>query len=137
MSARLLDGEVDQWLEDSIGLSRRLLKDLSYAAATDAEVDARKLSGEFSLVHAVPELNAYHPNTLQIAADGPTTYSDRLKHLIHHPFVKRLASVTQLGLVNQVYPTAVHSRLEHSVGTYHNACRFILSLYYDPLSPLF
>ena len=137
MSARLLDGEVDQWLEDGTGLSRRLLKDLSYAVATDAEVDARKLSGEFSLVHAVPELNAYHPNTLQIAADGPTTYSDRLKHLIHHPFVKRLASITQLGLVNQVYPTAVHSRLEHSVGTYHNACRFILSLYYDPLSPLF
>lgn len=137
MAARMLDGHVDQWLEDRVGLDRRLLKDLAYASAEEVEVDVRKLSGEFSIVAAVPELNAYHPNTLQIAADGPTTYSDRLKNLIHHPYVKRLAAITQLGLVNQVYPTAVHSRLEHSIGTYHNACRFILSLYHDPLSPLF
>ena len=39
--------------------------------------------------------------------------------------------------MNQVYPTAMHSRLEHSLGTYHNSCQFVLSLYYDPLSPLF
>ena len=31
----------------------------------------------------------------------------------------------------------MHSRLEHSLGTYHNSCQFVLSLYYDPLSPLF
>jgi len=27
--------------------------------------------------------------------------------------------------------------IEHSLGTFHNTCRFVLSLYYDPLSPLF
>ena len=57
--------------------------------------------------------------------------------LVHLPVVRRLASISQLGLVNQVYPTAMHSRLEHSLGTYHNSCQFVLSLYYDPLSPLF
>ena len=65
------------------------------------------------------------------------TYTDRLRDLVHLPAVSRLASVSQLGLVNQVYPTAMHSRLEHSLGTYHNICQFVLSLYYDPLSPLF
>lgn len=137
LAARLLDGEVPGWLQDRVGLDHRLLKELKYVAAADALVDVRKLSGEYSLVDALPELNAYHPNTLQVAADGPTTYSDRLKQLIHYPLVRRLSAITQLGVVNQVYPTATHSRLKHSIGTYHNACRFVLSLYSDPLSPLF
>ena len=137
MAARLLDGHVDQWLEDILGLTRRLLKELAYRSAQEALLDAKKLSGEFSLVDAVPELNSYHSNTLQIGAREPITYTDRLRQLVHLPPVRRLASITQLGLVNQVYPTAMHSRLEHSLGTYHNSCCFVLSLYYDPLSPLF
>ena len=137
MAARLLDGHVGQWLEDVLGLTRRLLKDIAYHSAEEVLLDARKLSGEFSLVDAVPELNAYHSNTIQIGSREPLTYTERLRQLVHLPLVRRLASISQLGLVNQVYPTAMHSRLEHSLGTYHNSCQFVLSLYYDPLSPLF
>ena len=137
MAARLLDGHVDEWLEDVLGLTRRLLREIAYCSVEEALLDAKKLSGKFSMVDAVPELNSYHSNTLQIGSREPVTYTERLRNLIHLPVVRRLASISQLGLVNQVYPTAMHSRLEHSLGTYHNSCQFVLSLYYDPLSPLF
>jgi hypothetical protein len=137
MVGRLLRGSVDPWLEDRIGLDRRLLGELKYLEASKVLEDVRKLSGQYSLLDSVPELNAYHPKVIQVAGDSPTTYSERLEKLIEHPAMRRLASISQLGLVRSVYPTATHSRLEHSLGTYHNACRFVLSLYYDPLSPLF
>lgn len=137
MSARMLRGSIEQWLEDRVGLDRRLLKELSYVDADQVLQDVRKLSGEYSIVDLVPELNAYDPGTVQVAGEAPTTYSQRLGTLLDHPALRRLGAITQLGLVSQVYPTATHSRLEHSLGTYHNACRFVLSLYYDPFSPLF
>ena len=45
--------------------------------------------------------------------------------------------ITQLGIINQVYLTATHTRLEHSIGTYSNSCRLVRSLYYDAYSPFF
>ena len=54
MAARLLDGHVDEWLEDVLGITRRLLREIAYRSAEEALLDARKLSGEFSLVDAVP-----------------------------------------------------------------------------------
>ena len=137
MAARCLRGRVPPWLEEVVGLDRRLLGELGYGSFDSVLEDVRKLSGKFSLVDAVPELNTYHPGTIQVAADSPTTYSKRLAKVLEHPALRRLAAIPQLGLVSQVYPTATHSRFEHSLGTYHNTCRFVLSLYYDPLSPLF
>ena len=98
MAARLLDGHVDQWLEDTLGLTRRLLKDLAYHSAEDALLDARKLSGEFSLVDAVPELNPYHPNTLQIGSREPVTYTERLRKLV------RVRRKTRKSLILQGVP---------------------------------
>jgi HD superfamily phosphohydrolase len=137
MAGRLLHGEVPAWLEERIGLDRALLHQLSYESSERVLQDVRKLSGEYSIVDEVPELNAYHSKSLQVTRETPTTYTDRMERLLSHPALRRLASISQLGLVNQVYPTATHSRLEHSLGTFHNASRFVLSLYYDPLSPLF
>jgi HD superfamily phosphohydrolase len=137
MAARLLRGRVDTWLEDRIGLDRRLLKELEYSTIERTLEDVRKLTGAYSLVDIVPELNPYHSETLQVAGSYPTTYTARVRKVLEHPALRRLASIRQLGLVSQLYPTATHTRLEHSLGTYHNACRFAMSLYYDPFSPLF
>lgn len=51
--------------------------------------------------------------------DVPVT--PRVRRIIDTPAMRRLASISQLGLVSLVYPGATHSRLEHSLGVYANA----------------
>jgi HD superfamily phosphohydrolase len=45
--------------------------------------------------------------------------------------LRRLARVSQLGLVSLVYPGAVHSRLEHSLGVYRGALLIVRQLRSD------
>jgi HD superfamily phosphohydrolase len=48
--------------------------------------------------------------------DVPVT--PRVQRLIDTAPLRRLASISQLGLVSMVYPGAMHTRLEHSLGVY-------------------
>jgi hypothetical protein len=45
--------------------------------------------------------------------------------------MRRLAGISQLGLVSLVYPGAVHTRLEHSLGVYRLALEFLRRLRRD------
>ncbi|MCC9640888.1 HD domain-containing protein [Rhodopirellula sp. JC740] len=60
------------------------------------------------------------------AMDVPVT--DRVQRLIDTAPMRRLASISQLGLVSMVYPGATHSRLEHSLGVYAWALQFLRQL---------
>ncbi len=51
--------------------------------------------------------------------------SSRVRRIIDTAPVRRLASISQLGMVSLVYPGACHSRLEHSLGVYDNALRVL------------
>ena len=51
--------------------------------------------------------------------------SDRVRRILDTAPMRRLASISQLGMVSLVYPGATHSRLEHSLGVYHNALRLL------------
>jgi len=51
--------------------------------------------------------------------------------LLDTPAVQRLRRVAQLGTVSLVYPSANHSRFEHSLGVYHLACRALEQLGID------
>ena len=46
--------------------------------------------------------------------------------------MRRLARISQLGLVAMVYPGATPSRLEHSLGVYRLALEFLARLRSDP-----
>lgn len=46
-------------------------------------------------------------------------------HIINTPFFQRLKNLRQLGPCHYVYPTAIHSRFEHSIGTYYLADRLL------------
>ncbi|MBA3710190.1 MAG: HD domain-containing protein [Planctomycetes bacterium] len=41
--------------------------------------------------------------------------------VVDHPWVQRLRHIRQLGFVSMVYPSAVHDRFQHSLGTMHLA----------------
>jgi HD superfamily phosphohydrolase len=45
---------------------------------------------------------------------------------------RRLARISQLGLVSLVYPAAIHTRLEHSLGVYRLALLYLKRLSHDP-----
>jgi HD superfamily phosphohydrolase len=46
--------------------------------------------------------------------------------IIDHPIFQRLRHLKQLGACSYVFPNAVHTRFEHSIGTYH-LCKKILN----------
>ncbi len=51
--------------------------------------------------------------------DVPLT--SRVGRLLDTAEMRRLSRISQLGLVQMVYPGAMHSRLEHSLGVYRNS----------------
>lgn len=61
--------------------------------------------------------------------DVPVT--PRVRQLIDTPEFRRLAQISQLGLVSLVYPAANHTRQEHSLGVYSTAIEYLQSLATD------
>ena len=75
-------------------------------------LDARR-----SLVRIPPEV------------DVPLT--PRVRQLIDTADFRRLARISQLGLVSLVYPAAIHTRFEHSLGVYRLALLYLKQLAHD------
>lgn len=61
--------------------------------------------------------------------DVPLT--PRVRQIVDSADFRRLASVSQLGLVSLVYPAANHTRFEHSLGVYRTALLYLRHLAYD------
>ena len=78
------------------------------------------------------ELKMIHDGSgVRIPPDKTVPLTPRVRRLLDSSPLRRLASVRQLGLVSLVYPGAVHSRLEHSLGVYQLALAFLASLHGD------
>jgi HD superfamily phosphohydrolase len=52
----------------------------------------------------------------------------RVLEVVDHPAFQRLRRVRQLGPTCLVYPGAVHTRFEHSLGVYHKASQYLRRL---------
>ncbi len=61
--------------------------------------------------------------------DVPIT--PRVKQLVDTADFRRLARISQLGLVSLVYPAAHHTRFEHSLGVYRMALLYLRQLAHD------
>jgi uncharacterized protein len=83
----------------------------------------------------IPEVQ---PTTsiIRISPEVDVPITPRIRRLIDTAAFRRLARISQLGLVAWVYPGATHSRFEHSLGVYRNAIDFLKQLASDPHTPV-
>ncbi len=66
--------------------------------------------------------------TIQDTIHGSVKFNGPFLDLLECPEVQRLNEIKQLGLTKLVFPGANHTRIEHSIGTYHVAERMSESL---------
>lgn len=141
MACRMLDGRNTsssrfELSEFASSLTAKAYDEIKY---TDCEEIRRDLEKELRITlldHEIPELDFHSRETIHGAEWRTTTLTKRLKILLEHPLFRRLSRISQLGLVRLVYPTASHTRFDHILGTYTNACSYIDALYHDA-NPLF
>ena len=82
----------------------------------------------------IPELAALRssPRLIRIPPELDVPLTKRAMQLIDSAEFRRLASISQLGLVSLVYPAANHTRHEHSLGVYRMALLYLDRLAGDP-----
>ena len=148
-SARLLDGlnyqkaityaRLPNYCFSDIGEfgKRGYLPGIKYTTADEILEDFEKLLGKSNPQTTIPELIQSRPENIQVSDMAPVIYTDRLRKIVDHPFFRRLASSTQLGVANLIYPGASHTRFEHSLGTFGVTSRYLMALYNDNQDPLF
>lgn len=76
---------------------------------------------------AIQELRALEGSNsfIRIAFQQDIPVTSRVLRLIDSEAFQRLKQIPQLGFVRTVYPSATHTRFEHSLGVYHLALRYI------------
>jgi len=81
----------------------------------------------------LPELtaNPYDAGLVRIPAVQDVPFTRRVRALVDTFEFQRLQYISQLGLVQRVYPGASHTRFEHALGVYHNAVRYLSHLRLD------
>jgi len=136
LGCRLLDGHNEAG-DTAANVTLSTFKEIKYASVTEARDDLLKLTGEYNLEASVPELQRNPEKTVQLATGVRTPFTPRVRSIVRTPHFRGLGSVTQLGLLNLIYPTTMHTRMEHALGTFSVLCRYIIALHNDPLNPVF
>jgi hypothetical protein len=82
----------------------------------------------------IPELEALDSMAagIRLPPGDTAPLTPRVRALLDTAAMRRLGRVSQLGLVALVYPGAIHSRFEHSLGVYRLALEFLRRLRNDP-----
>lgn len=138
LSARIVAGpNIPTWLTTRIGLNEKFLEEVPIVTASELCETIGKLSGSVNIIQQIPEMSYSQTNTIQAAPSQHVVITPAVKKVLENRLFRRLNSISQLGMVSQVYPSAKHSRKEHCLGTYANIIRLIKALYYDQASPLF
>ena len=90
----------------------------------------------------IPEIQALDTRRqlIRIPPQVDVPLTPRVQALIDTPAFRRLAKISQLGLVSLVYPAAHHTRFEHSLGTYRLSLLYLKQLsrdqrFLDTVSP--
>jgi HD superfamily phosphohydrolase len=77
-------------------------------------------------IHDIPEIGRKRANgVVRIPPGVDVPLTPRVRRLIDTAAFRRLAHISQLGLVGLVYPAANHSRQEHSLGVFLAAIEYL------------
>jgi HD superfamily phosphohydrolase len=81
----------------------------------------------------IPEIAGLdaRPGLVRIPPETDVPLTPRVRQVIDTSEFRRLARVSQLGLVSLVYPAAIHTRFEHSLGVYRLALLYLKQLAHD------
>lgn len=87
------------------------------------------------LTHRVPELGlgGFASGSVRVPELRNIAVTDRVVAIIDHPAFQRLRRVRMLGPIYLVYPGAMHSRFEHSLGVYGCVQWYLHSLLRHPV----
>jgi len=82
----------------------------------------------------IPELAGLdsHYGSIRIPPELGVPLTERVRRIIDTEPFRRLAKITQVGLVSLVYPAARHTRFEHSLGVYRLALLLLKRLSHVP-----
>jgi len=82
----------------------------------------------------IPELIGLdsYSGSIRIPPEFSVPLTDRVRRIIDTEPFRRLAKITQVGLVSLVYPAARHTRFEHSLGVYRLALLLLKRLSHVP-----
>jgi len=71
-------------------------------------------------IERIPEVAALSARRqlIRIPPETDVPLTDRVRSVVDTAEFRRLARISQLGLVSLVYPAALHTRFEHSLGVY-------------------
>ena len=78
----------------------------------------------------IPELEAHRQGRglIRIPCELDVPFTRRIQAIVDTTEFQRLQHISQLGLVQRVYPGATHSRFEHALGVYSNGVRYLAQL---------
>jgi HD superfamily phosphohydrolase len=84
-------------------------------------------------IREIPEIAGFDArrNLVRIPDQIDVPLTPRVRQIIDTAVFRRLARITQLGLVSLVYPAAHHSRMEHCLGVYRMALLYLKQLAHD------
>ncbi|HPM83946.1 MAG TPA: HD domain-containing protein [Candidatus Anammoximicrobium sp.] len=85
-------------------------------------------------IHDLPEISNLDARRqlVRIPDQLDVPLTKRVQRVIDTAEFRRLAKISQLGLVSLVYPAAHHTRFEHSLGVYRIALLYLKQLAQDP-----
>jgi uncharacterized protein len=102
------------------------------AASHQSEIINQK-SKIMTAILDIPEVVALDTRRglVRIPPEDDVPLTPRVRQLIDTAEFRRLARISQLGLVSLVYPAAIHTRFEHCLGVYRLALLYLKQLAHD------
>ena len=84
-------------------------------------------------LHLIPEVQGLdaRQGLIRIPQEVDVPLTPRVRQIIDTTEFHRLTRISQLGLVGLVYPAAIHTRFEHSLGVYRLALLYLKQLAHD------